>query len=149
MDGGRRIGVNLGVNSSLKSCLKFGNWGMRLRGRERQVDVFEEGLIGDPFYSGRGLDEVIAGLAGLFAAESVGKNEGFGKLTSAHQKTGAIDGPLAFKIHNAFFHPTRFVFLVVTERDFRSADACFKWSDCTRREGAGQLHKNCATVEFS
>jgi hypothetical protein len=26
-------------------------------------------------------------------------------LTSAHQKTGAIDGPLAFKIHNAFFHP--------------------------------------------
>ena len=114
MDGGRRIGVNLGtnlgVNSGLKSCLKFGNWGMKLRGRERHVDVFEEGLSGDPFYSGRGLDEVIAGLAGLFAAESVGKNERFGKLTSAHQKTGAVDGPLAFKIHNAFFHPTRFAF---------------------------------------
>src|ERR1700704_3957964 len=115
MDGGRRIGVNLGVNSSLKSCLKFGNWGMRLRGRERHVDVFEESLSGDPFYSGRGLDEVIAGLAGLFAAESVGKNEGFGKLTSAHQKTSAVDGPLAFKIHNAFFHPTRLVFLVLTD----------------------------------
>ena len=82
MDGGRCIGVNLGVNSrlnsGLKSGLKFGKWGMKLRGRERHVDVFEEGLIGDPSYSGRGLDEVIAGLAGLFAAESVGKNEGFG-----------------------------------------------------------------------
>ena len=51
---------------------------MRLRGREGHVDIFEEGLSGDPSYSGRGLDEVIAGLAGLFAAESVGKNEGFG-----------------------------------------------------------------------
>ena len=88
---------------------------MKLRGRERHVDVFEEGLSGDPFYSGRGLDEVIAGLAGLFAAEGVGKNEGFGKLASTHQKTGAIDGPLAFKIHNAFFHPTRLVFLVLTD----------------------------------
>ena len=75
---------------------------MKLRGRERHVDVFEEGLSGDPFYSGRGLDEVIAGLAGLFAAESVGKNEGFDKLTSAHQKTGAVDGPLMFHIHSAF-----------------------------------------------
>jgi hypothetical protein len=36
----------------------------------------------------------------------------------------------------------------LTEHDYRSADACFKWSDCTRRKGAGQLHKNCATVEF-
>jgi hypothetical protein len=27
-------------------------------------------------------------------------------LTSAHQKTGAVDGPLAFKIHSAFFHPS-------------------------------------------
>lgn len=83
---------------------------MKLRGRERHVDVFEEGLSGDPSYAGRGLDEVIAGLAGLFAAESVGKNEGFGKLTSAHQKTGAVDSPLAFDIHSAFFHPTRLVF---------------------------------------
>jgi hypothetical protein len=140
--------MNLGVNSGLRSGLKFGKWGMKLRGRERHVDVFEEGLSGDPSYSGRGLDEVIAGLAGLFAAESVGKNERFGKLTSAHQETGAVDGPLAFHIHSAFFHPTRFVFLVLTERDFRSADACFKWSDCTRRKEAGQLHKNCATVEF-
>src|ERR1700676_946927 len=104
-------GLNSGLTFDLKSCLKLGNWGMKLRGRERQVDVFEEGLSGDPSYAGRGLDEVVAGLAGLFAAKSVGKNEWFGKLTSAHQKTGAIDGPLAFHIHSAFFHPTRFAFL--------------------------------------
>ena len=78
---------------------------MKLHGCQRQVDVFEEGLSCDPSYAGRGLDEIIAGLAGLFAAESVGKYERFGKLTSTHQKTSAVDGPLAFKIHNAFFHP--------------------------------------------
>jgi len=38
----------------------------------------------------------------LFAAETVGKDEWFGELTSAHQKTSAIDGPLAFKIHKYF-----------------------------------------------
>jgi hypothetical protein len=32
-------------------------------------------------------------------------------LTSAHQKTGAVDGRLTFEIHNTFFHPTRCVFL--------------------------------------
>ena len=70
--------MNAGVNSGLKSGLKFGNWGMKLRGRDRNVDVFKEGLSGDTSYTGKGLDEVVAGLAGLFAAESVGKNEGFG-----------------------------------------------------------------------
>ena len=112
---------------------------MKLHWCQRQVDVLEEGLSGDTSYAGRGLDEVIAGLAGLFAAESVGKNEGFDKLTSAHQKTSAVDGPLAFKIHMAFFHPTRSVFLVLTERGCRSADTCLKWSDCTRRQRGGSI----------
>ena len=66
------------------------------------VDVFEYSLGGDSSYAVGGLDEVIAGTAGLFAAETVGKDEWFGELTSAHQKTGAIDGPLAFKIHRYF-----------------------------------------------
>jgi hypothetical protein len=122
---------------------------MKLRGRERHVDVFEEGLSGDPSYSGRSLDEVIAGLAGLFAAESVGKNEGFDKLTSAHQKTGAVDGPLMFHIHSAFLSPHPIFVPVVTERGCRSADDCCKWSDCTRRKVAGQLHKNCANGGIS
>ena len=72
---------------------------------EWHVDVFEDGLGGDAFYTVRGLDEVVAWAAGLFAAESVGKNEWLGELTSTHQETGAIDGPLAFKIHGTFFHP--------------------------------------------
>lgn len=73
---------------------------------ERHVDVFEDGSSGDASYAVRGLDEVVAGTAGLFPAESVGKNEWLSELTSAHQETGAIDGPLDFKIHGAFFHPS-------------------------------------------
>jgi len=73
---------------------------------EWHVDVFEDGLGSDAFYTIRGLDEVVAGAAGLFAAESVGKNEWLTELTSTHQETGAIDGPVAFKIHGAFFHPS-------------------------------------------
>src|SRR5208283_3715023 len=71
---------------------------------QRHVDVFEEGLGGDAHYAAAGLDEVVAGKARLFAAECGGKNEWFGELTGAHQKTGAVDGPLAFRIHGAFFH---------------------------------------------
>ena len=129
-DGGRSIGLksglNSGLHSGLNSRLTFSRRGKELRLCERDVDVFEEGLGGDPAYAVRGLDEVVAGPAGLFAAESVGKDERFGELTSAHQKTGAVDDPLAFDIHSAFFHPTRYVFLVVTERGLRSAECLFQ-----------------------
>jgi hypothetical protein len=96
-DARRSIGWDSGLNS----------WGRetKLRGCERHVDIFEDGLGGDSSYTVRGLDEVVAGPAGLFAAKSVGKDEGFGELTSAHQETGAVDGPFTFKIHSAFFHP--------------------------------------------
>jgi hypothetical protein len=59
---------------------------------------------------------------------------------------------LAFKIHNAFFHPwlgSLQAFKILTEHGRRSANACFKWSDCTRTKRAGQFHKNGAMVEFS
>jgi len=125
-DGGRSIGLKSGLNSALNSRLTFSRRGKELRLCERDVDVFEEGLGGDPAYAVRGLDEVVAGLAGLFAAESVGKDERFGKLTSAHQETGAVDDPLAFDIHSAFFYPTRYLFLVVTERGLRSAECLFQ-----------------------
>ncbi len=69
------------------------------------VDIFEEGLGGDAHYAAAGLDEVVAGKARLFAAECVGKNEWFGELTGAHQKTGAVDDPLVFGIHGAIFQP--------------------------------------------
>jgi hypothetical protein len=62
-------------------------------------------LGGDPSYAIRGLDKIVAGLAGLFAAESVGKDEWFGELTSTHQETGAVNGPLTFQIHKCFLSP--------------------------------------------
>src|SRR5258708_32938445 len=99
------------MNWWLDSGLELGSRGMKLHGCQRQGDVFQEGLRGDPSYAGRGLDEVIAGLAGLFAAESVGKNEWVGKLTSTQQKTRAVYGPLAFKIHKCFLSSTRLVVL--------------------------------------
>jgi len=70
------------------------------------VDVFKEYSVRDPSHAVGRLDEVVAGAAGLFAAERVGKDERFRKLTSAHQKSGAVNGPLAFKIHKCFFHPS-------------------------------------------
>jgi hypothetical protein len=113
-------------------------------------------LPGDPSYAVRGLDEVIAGAAGLFAAESIGKDERFGELTSAHQEAGAVDSPLTFEIHKHFFHPSAgpgFRFWLSGFR-FRPSTALLggylfsEWSDCTRRNRVGQLQKNCATVEF-
>ena len=59
--------------------------------RQRHVDVFEDGLGGDSSYAVGGFDEVVSGTAGLFAAESVGKDERFGELTSSHQETGTVD----------------------------------------------------------
>jgi len=82
------------------------NWRTKLGGCERHVDVFKENLSGDPSHAVRGLDEVIAGAAGLFAAESVGEDERFGELTRAHQETGAVDGPFAFEIHKYFLSPS-------------------------------------------
>src|SRR5208282_2757376 len=79
---------------------------MKLDISDRHVDVFEAGLGGDSFYAVGGFYEVVSGTARLFAAESVGKDQRFGELTSAHQKTGAVDGPLAFTIHSHFFHPS-------------------------------------------
>ena len=61
---------------------------------ERHVNVFEEGLRGDALDASGGLDEVVAGLAGLLTTESIGKDKWFGELTGVHQKTGAVDSPL-------------------------------------------------------
>ncbi len=87
---GRGSGHGLGENGSRSMCR-----------HQRHVDVFEEGLGGDAHYAAAGLDEIVAGTARLFAAECVGKNEWFGELTGAHQKTGAVEDPLAFRIHVA------------------------------------------------
>ena len=123
---------------------------------ERHVDVFEEGFGGYRGYAAGRLHEIVAGAAGLFAAESIGKDERFGELTSAHQEAGAVDSPLTFEIHKHFFHPSAgpgFRFWLSGFR-FRPSTALLggylfsEWSDCTRRNRVGQLQKNCATVEF-
>ena len=113
------------------------------------IDVLEEDLGGDPCYALGGFDEVVAGAAGLFAAESVGKNEGFGELPSAHQEAGAINGPLACKIHSVFYPRAGPMFRFWFHRA-RSPPSgwSLQWSDCTRPNRPGQYHKNCAMVEF-
>jgi hypothetical protein len=84
----------------------FNRLGRKKQGRRKwHVDIFEESLRSDSRYTVAGFDKIVAGSSGLLAAESVGKNELFSKLTSAHQKPGAINSPLAFKIHSAFSHP--------------------------------------------
>jgi hypothetical protein len=98
------------------------------------VDIFEESLRSDSRYTVAGFDKIVAGSAGLLAAESVGENKWFSKLTSAHQKTGAIDSPLAFKIHSAFSHPCAgpmfrlpmlvAVFQIIEQACCRSANDC-------------------------
>ncbi len=96
-DGTVAIVVSVSANATCEDARC--SIGLIWSGGERDVDVFEEGLSGDSFYAARELDEVIAGLTGLFAAKSVGKHEGFRKLTGAHQKTRAVNSPLAFEIH--------------------------------------------------
>ena len=68
-------------------------------GLEGHVDVLEEFARRDAEQAIEDLDKVVAGLAAMLAAEGVGEIEWVGKLTSAHDKTGAIDGPITFQIH--------------------------------------------------
>src|ERR1700739_4797190 len=59
----------------------------------RYVDVLEDVVRCDAEAALERLDEIIAGVAGMFAAECVGESQGFFQLTSAHEKTRAVDGP--------------------------------------------------------
>jgi hypothetical protein len=132
---------------------------IRLAG-ERYVNVFKDGLGSDAAYAVRGLDQVIAGASGLFAAERVGEDEWFGELTGAHQETGAVYGPLVVWIHGGLVSSSGVRFQVsglrcqvsvlsFLRRGLRGFGRYgFKWSDCTRSGSMGQFHKNGATVEF-
>ncbi len=99
--------------------------------RQGLVDVFEYGLGSDSSDAVGGLDEVVAGATGLFAAECVDEDERFGELTGAHQETGTIDGPLAFRIHKCFLSliggaGVGCSLQVLTGHDYRSVDNCFQ-----------------------
>jgi hypothetical protein len=121
------------------------------------------------------LDEIIAGIAGMFAAESVGESQGFFQLASAHEKTRAVDGPFICSIH--FVSPLGGALLRVECESRVSSNSSFsfplalhvreevqikgtfverygrmicgaKRTECTRWKTVGQYQKNCATVEF-
>jgi hypothetical protein len=63
------------------------------------IDVLEEVTWTNAPESFRGLDEVVAGLSGMFAAEGVGENEGFSNLACTYNKACAVDGPCTFNFH--------------------------------------------------
>ena len=65
----------------------------------RHINVFEKLAGMNPAHTFAGLDEVVAGVAGLFAAEGVGKDERFGKLTGVHEETRAVNGPWSLDTH--------------------------------------------------
>ena len=91
-----------GLIEDAQCSLEGGSSGLsvlRLRRCEGYVDIFEDGAWSDAAKTGRRLDKVIAREAGVFAAESVGEQERFGKLTGVHEETRAVDGPCTFNIH--------------------------------------------------
>ena len=57
------------------------------------VNVFKNQSRGDAARTVGGLDQIIAGLAAMFPAERVDKEERLGELSSFDQKTRAIDFP--------------------------------------------------------
>lgn len=63
------------------------------------VNVLKDFARGDAKATFGGFDEIVAGFAGVFAAESVDENHAFRESTSAHEKTGAVDSPILFTIH--------------------------------------------------
>jgi hypothetical protein len=68
---------------------------------QRHIDVFEQVARMNAADAFGGLDEVVAGLAGLFTTEDVGEDERLGELTGSHEEARAVDGPWAFHVHNA------------------------------------------------
>jgi len=133
-DGGWSVARHSFGSSNLNFDLNSRRRRTKRRGCERHVDVFEDGLGGDSSYAVGRFHEVVSWTAGLFAAESIGKDEWFSELMSAHEKTGAVDGPVAFRIHSCFLSPLRqggcllhaFRFHVFAERGRRLAECSFQ-----------------------
>src|SRR6266849_861980 len=63
------------------------------------IDVLEKGARTNTAKPFRRFDEVVAGLSGMFAPESVGKDERFGELTGSHNEARAVNGPGTFHLH--------------------------------------------------
>ncbi|MFZ0481401.1 MAG: hypothetical protein WAL71_19835 [Terriglobales bacterium] len=104
---------------------------------EKHVDVFKEKATGDATDSVGSFDEVVTGLAGMFAAERIREDEGLGELAGAHEESRAINVPSTLFIHD--FSPLE---------SFRLGLLFVLCRDSTRRRKTSQLHMIGAAVEF-
>ena len=86
------------VNPGLAEGLKQG-WGGASGGAQRYVNVFEEMARSDTAQAIGGLDQVVAGLSGMFAAEGVGEDERGGEFTGVHEEASAVGGPWCLSVH--------------------------------------------------
>jgi hypothetical protein len=68
-------------------------------GPERYVDVFEEMARSDTAQAIGRLDQVVAGLAGMFAAQDVGEDERSCESTGVHKEASAVGGPWSWFVH--------------------------------------------------
>jgi hypothetical protein len=74
-------------------------------GREWNINVFKKNSADNPADAIGSFDEVVSGLAGLFAIEQICEDEGLCELTGAHEKPRAINIPAIFFSHD--FSPLR------------------------------------------
>jgi hypothetical protein len=81
---------------------------MRIAVAEGHVDIFEKDLCGNAANAVGKFDQIVADLAGMFAAERVAEAERFGELTGADEKTSAVNIPGTFCIHHLFYPKTAF-----------------------------------------
>ena len=65
----------MGKVAGLRACVfnRRCRW-KKQRGREGHIDIFEKSLRGNSHYTVVGFDDIVTGLAGLFATQSVGEN---------------------------------------------------------------------------
>jgi hypothetical protein len=129
-----------------RSARQFGGSRPLLHSNRRKIDlcrgkwhvnVFEEDATGDTANAVRSFNEIVTGLTAMLATERVGERERMRKLTSADEKTSAINIPITFYRHDFF-----------TAREVVGCEliisVCKKYRDCTRRIKERQLHMNCA-----
>lgn len=106
------------------------------------IDVLELSArtnAAEPF---RGLDNVVARLAGMFAAEGVGKSERLGQLTGSNNEARAVNVPCIFNLHKTSplgegFCELRVSDFVVTSSKVPSV--ALKFCGRSRPRGAGFL----------
>ena len=93
--------AGLGDPHGRSACLNasIGYGARRLQGYVNVLEGFARSNAADAFTE---FNQVIANLAGMFAAQRVGEDERLGELTCLHEKASAIDVPRVFHVHKLF-----------------------------------------------